>query len=142
MEEPKFSRFYLLPKIHQRLHSVSGRPIMSNSGFYTENISAFLDLHCKPIATKVKSYIKDTNDFLRKLQNLAKLPDDAILCTIDLVVLYRNTPNDEGLLLLNKMLDKQRKSYFRNNISTDLSAKETVISTSTFCRDTHTIAIP
>ena len=85
---------------------------------------------------------KDTNDFLRKLQNLAKLPDDAILCTIDLVVLYRNTPNDEGLLLLNKMLDKQRKSYFRNNISTDLSAKETVISTSTFCRDTHTIAIP
>ena len=78
---------------------------------------------------------KDTNDFLRKLQNLAKLSDNATLRTIDLVVLCRNTPNDEGLLFLKNILDKQRKR-------TDLSAKETVISTSTLRRDTHTIAIP
>ena len=62
--ELKFGRFYLLPKIHKRLHSVPGRPIISNSGFYTENISALLDFHLKPIVTKVKLYIKDTNDFL------------------------------------------------------------------------------
>ena len=43
VEEPKFGRFYLLPKIHKRLHTVPGRPAISNSGFYTENISAFLD---------------------------------------------------------------------------------------------------
>ena len=68
VEEPKFSRFYLLLKIHKGLHGVPGRPVISNSGFYTENISAFLDFHLKPITVKVKSYIKDTNDFLRKLQ--------------------------------------------------------------------------
>ena len=108
VEEPKFGRFYLLPKIHKRLHSVPGRPVISNSGFYTENISAFLDFHLKPIAAKVKSYIKDTNDFLRKLQNLPKLPDDVILCTIDVVGLYPNIPNEEGLLFLKKALDKRR----------------------------------
>ena len=45
--EPKFGRFYLLHKIYKRLQSVPGRPVISNSGFYTENISAFLDFHLK-----------------------------------------------------------------------------------------------
>ena len=35
---PKFARFYLLPKIHKRLHDVPGRPVISNCGYYTENI--------------------------------------------------------------------------------------------------------
>ena len=108
VEEPKFVRFYLLTKIHKRFHSVPGRPVISNSGFYTENISLFTDFHLKPIAGKVKSYMRDTNDFLRKLQNLPKFPDDVILCTIDVVRLYPNTPNGEGLLFFKKALDKQR----------------------------------
>ena len=103
-----FSSFYLLPKINKTCWSVPGRPVISNSSFYRENISGFLDFHLKPIAAKVKSYIKDTNDFLRKLQNLPKLPDDVILCTIDVVGLYPNIPNEEGLLFLKKALDKRR----------------------------------
>ena len=67
VEEPKFGRFYLLPKIHKRLHSVPGWLVTSNSDFYSENISAFLDFHLKPIAGKFKSYVKDTNDFLKKI---------------------------------------------------------------------------
>ena len=39
MKDPKLARFYLLPKIHKRLHNVLGRPVISNSGYYTENIS-------------------------------------------------------------------------------------------------------
>ena len=42
---------------------IPGRPVISNCGFYTENISAFLDHQLKPIAMQVKSYVKDTNDF-------------------------------------------------------------------------------
>ena len=61
MKDPKFTRFYLLPKIHKWLHNVPGRPVISNSGYYTENISSFLDHHLQPLAQAVKSYIKDTN---------------------------------------------------------------------------------
>ena len=41
VEDPKFARFYLLPKIHKRLHDVPGRSVISNCGFL--NISSFLD---------------------------------------------------------------------------------------------------
>ena len=40
VKDPKFARFYLLPKIQKRLH-VPGRPIISNRGFCTGNISHF-----------------------------------------------------------------------------------------------------
>ena len=63
VKDPKFARFYLLPKIHKRLHDVPGRPVISNCGFYTENISSFLDFHLQPLAQKVKSYIKDKSLF-------------------------------------------------------------------------------
>ena len=55
---------------------VPGRPVISNSGYFTENISAFVDYHLQPLARQVKSYIKDTNDFLRKLDGLENLPKD------------------------------------------------------------------
>ena len=70
VNNPKLGRFYLLPKIHKRLQNVPGRSVISNSGYYTENISAFLEFHLKPLAQKVKSYIKYTNDFLRKMASL------------------------------------------------------------------------
>ena len=45
VKNPKLGRFYLLPKIHKRLYKVPGRPVISNSGYYTENISSFVDFH-------------------------------------------------------------------------------------------------
>ena len=38
LKDPTFARFYLF-KIHKRLHDVPDRPVPSNCGFYTENIS-------------------------------------------------------------------------------------------------------
>ena len=80
-KNPKFSRFYLLPKIHKRLHNVPGSPVNSDCGYYTENISSFLDYHLQPPAKKVESYIKDTNHFLKKLKELGSSPINAILLT-------------------------------------------------------------
>ena len=57
VNNPKLGRFYLLPKIHKRLHNVPRRPVISNSSHFNENISSFLDFHSKPLAQKVKSYI-------------------------------------------------------------------------------------
>ena len=107
VNNPKLGRFYLLPKIHKRLHDVPGRPAISNSSYYTENISSFVEFHLKPLAQKVQSYITDTNDFLKKLSNLPVLPDNVILCTIDVVGLYPNIPHEEGLAAIKEELDKR-----------------------------------
>ena len=105
VKHPKFAKFYLLHKIHKRLHNVPGRPVISNYGFYTENISSFLDYHLQPIAQKVNLFIKDTNHVLRKIKSLGQLPEGAILCTIDVVGLYPNIPHEEGLASLRRLLD-------------------------------------
>ena len=68
-KDPKFARFYLLPKIHKRLHNIPGRPVISNCGYYTENMLSFLDYHLQPLAKKVELSIKDINHFLKKLKN-------------------------------------------------------------------------
>ena len=111
VEDPKFARFYLLPKINKRLHNVPGRPVISNCGFYTENISSFLDYHLQPLAQNVRSYIKDTNHFLNKIKKLGSLPDGVILCTMDVIGLYPNIPHGKGLAsLLRKTRDNKQIS--------------------------------
>ena len=107
-DDPKLGRFYLLPKIQKRFYRVPGRPIISNSGYFTENISAFVDHHLQPLATTVKSYIKDTNDFLRKIKGFQNITEDTILCSIDVVGLYPNIPHDEGLKALEKKLNERQ----------------------------------
>ena len=45
----------------------------------TEKISAFGDHHLKPLVAAVPSYVKDTNDFLKKLRDISTLPSGAII---------------------------------------------------------------
>ena len=105
----------MLPKIHKRLYDIPGRPVISNCGFFIENISAFPDHQLKPITMQVNSYITDTNDFLKKLRDLPDLPEDSIICTIDVVGLYPSIPNEEGLSFLRNALDKRSNK----NLTTD-----------------------
>ena len=86
-----------------------------------ENLSAFLDFHLQPLAQAVKSYIKDTNDFLNKLHSLPKLPGNIILCTVDLVDLYPNILHEEGLSSLMKRLDNQMEKYISSDTLCDLA---------------------
>ena len=79
-----------MPKVHKRLYDVPRRPVISNRGFYTKNIS-FL----QPLAQKVNSYIKETNHFLRKTEELGQRREGTILCAIDFVGLYPNIPHDK-----------------------------------------------
>ena len=91
--------------------------MISNCGFYTKNISAFLDHQLKPIAMQVKSYIKDTNDFLKKLRGVPDLPEDSIICTVDVVGLYPSIPNKEGLRFFRNSLEKKiNKSITTNTL--------------------------
>ena len=68
--------------------------------FYAENISAFLDF--QPLTREVKSYIKDPNDFLKKLHSLTDLPSNIILCSVHIAGLYPNIPHERVCLLYKK----------------------------------------
>ena len=104
LKEPKFGKFSVLPKLYKRLRVVPGRRLtISNSGFYTQNTSRF---RFSTIATKVKSCIKDTNDFLGKRLDLPEIPNGIILCTVDVVELYPLNPSEEGLHSLKEAVDK------------------------------------
>ena len=50
----------------------------------------------------VPSVIKDTSDFLQKLESLGHIPSTAILCTIDVIGLYPHIPHGEGLGAFNR----------------------------------------
>ena len=52
---------------------------------------------------------------MKKLNELRDVPDDFILCTIDVVELYPNIPHKEGLEAIRKALDKREDQ----TISTD-----------------------
>ena len=105
LSSPRFARFYLLLRVHKRLHDVPVSPVILNCGFYKENISSFLDHHLQPIAQKVNSFIKDANYILRKIKSLGQLPEGATLCTIYAIGLYPNIPHEEYLASLRTFLD-------------------------------------
>ena len=58
-KDTNLGKLYLLPKIHKRLENVPGRPVISNCGTPTENVSEFLDSQLKPVMQSSQSYIKD-----------------------------------------------------------------------------------
>ena len=70
-EETKPGRFYALFKMH-KYHEKGKmpplRPIVSQSGSLTKNISTYVESHLKEIAKKHESFLQDTPDFLRQIQ--------------------------------------------------------------------------
>ena len=137
VKDPTFARFYLLLKIYKRLENVPGRPVISNCGFYTKNISAFLDFHLQPLTREVKSYIKDTNVFLKKLRSLTDLPSDIILCSVDVVGLYPNIPHDEGLSAPQKRLELRRDKKLSTSTLVELA--EVVLKSNVFISGKKTL---
>ena len=76
--EPRARRFYMLPKTHKPLESWTipkkmppGRPIVSDCNSISKNIAGLIDYHLKSYATQHPSYIKNTYDFITKIQNLS-----------------------------------------------------------------------
>ena len=130
----KPGRFILLPKIQKR--GCPGRPVISGCGTPTEKISAFVDQEVRPLVPKIKSYIKDTNDFLKKLSQIGELPDGSILCIIDVVGLYPHIPHNEGLEALKEALgnlEGQVESEQQGSLNEDiLSFAELVLKSNNF----------
>ena len=97
LDTPRTPEFYMLPKIHKGIIPPPGRPIISANSSPTERISAFVDHFLRPIVAMGKSYIKDTTDFLNKLDTIEGINEDSLLVSLDVTSLYTNIPNQEGI---------------------------------------------
>ena len=104
-----FGKIYFLPKIHKKLHNVTGLPVISNCATLTEKCLELLDYHLKPLMKKGQLYIKDSSDFIKKAQNLSLIPENANLVMADLVGLDPRIPHETGLEALREVLDKREE---------------------------------
>ena len=109
----RIAQFYILPKIHKDSKKTSRRPIVSGNGCPTKRISQFIDFFLQPCVKNIRSYIKDTTDFLQMLQNLGQLLPDCLLITLDVASLYTNIPNIEGCQATRLSLDSARSQTDR-----------------------------
>ncbi|XP_077866476.1 uncharacterized protein LOC144354683 [Saccoglossus kowalevskii] len=92
-------RWYLLPKVHKPPPEGSifvGRPIISCCSGPTEKISELIDHFLIPIVKRQHTYIKDTTDFINKIENI-QVSDNNVLVALDVVSMYTNTVNEEAI---------------------------------------------
>ena len=126
-------QFYMLPKIHKSLTNPPGRPIISGNDSPTEKISHMLDVILQPFVPQVKSYVKDTTDFIQKLSNLEFDPEmDIILVTLDVTSLYTNIPHDEGIQAIKTLLQRERPSSYKPSNGYILKLLEMVLTMNNF----------
>ena len=103
--------FYLLPKIHKPVNTWTdsntppGRPIISDCGSESYNISEYIDSHLKPIANRHESFVKNTEDLLSKLSK-EKIPKDSFLVTLDIDSMYTNIGIDAGINSVKRAFDR------------------------------------
>lgn len=129
-EKPKTPRFYILPKIHKQGNP--GRPVVSSVNCHTSKISAYVDHHVKPLVTKLSSYVKDTTDFLNKIEKVDRVPANTYLVSMDVRSLYTNIPNEEGLEALRHTLEKRRSGSYTAHSTVLLKFMELILTLNNF----------
>ena len=109
LQQPRMSIFYGLPKIHKKFELFPPlRPIVSGINSCTSKLSEYIDSFLKYQARKGSSYIRDTKDFLCKLNQLKSIPDKSILVTMDVGSLYTNIDHHEGADACFEALEKRK----------------------------------
>ena len=104
--------FYGLPKIHKSYSKIPPlRPICSGFKSCTARLSEWVDSFLKPAAMKTESYIRDTTDFVLHIESLNDKEinlTDVFLVTMDVVSLYPNISQQEGISACEKALEQRK----------------------------------
>ena len=113
-EDKNLARFYCNFKVHKEYeHKKAPKPraIISGSGSITENASLFVQHHIQQVSQSHPSYLQDTPDFLREIDKIndgPRLPKNAKLISMDVIGLYDNIPNQEGIDSLGEALEERK----------------------------------
>ena len=110
--EAKIPQFKMLPKVHKKANS--GRPMVSSINCHATKISKYIDNQLQPHVKELKSYVKDSTDFIRKINSMEKIPDNSIFVTMDVRSLYTHIPNKEGIKAVETTLKRKNIGLSRN----------------------------
>ena len=100
--------YIYIPKIHKANNP--GRPVISSVNCHTSRISEFVDYYLQPEVKKFKSYVKDTTNFIKKIEAIDHVSDDSYLVSLDVCSLYTNIPHKEGIEAVKQKLKKSKPS--------------------------------
>ena len=108
----KTAELYLLNKIHSD-PPTKARPIISANGCPVERISEYVDFFLQPFVSEQHTYIKETSDFIRKVE-LITVPNNALIITLDYESMYTNIIHEEAVNAVRNTLSKtDRHSYVK-----------------------------
>ncbi|CAJ0918791.1 unnamed protein product, partial [Ranitomeya imitator] len=96
-QHPVTPVFYTLPKIHKHPSKPPGRPIVASTESLLSLLAITLDKILSPLVPKIKSYLRDTTDFLASLKNIEKLPPQCLLVAMDVNSLYTSIRHSDGI---------------------------------------------
>ena len=115
-EKIKTPEFYLLPKIHKANNP--RRPLIRSINCHTSRISELVDYHLQPEVKKLKSYVKNTTDFITKTEAKEQESDDSYLVSLDIRFSYTNIYHKEGIQAAKEKVKKSKPSISIKLIST------------------------
>ena len=58
---------------------------------------------------EIPSYVKDTQNFFKKLEKVKDIPQESLLVTLDVKSLYTNIPNNEGIKEVKESFEKYKE---------------------------------
>ena len=138
IDNNNLGKFFLLPKLHkidnkiiQEIETnytlrkdflIPGRPIVSLCGTPLHNLGHFIDYILLPFVKKQDTYLKDTTDFINKIEN-TRIPPNTYLITFDAVGMYNQFSYQEILNSVSNVLD----NISGNQYKIPIPDKETIL---------------
>ena len=106
--------FYHIPKIHKDSKKPPGRPIVSSKGSLLEHMSVFVDYFLFPFVQDLSSYVRDTTDFINKIQDIP-WEDGLVLVVLDVANLYTSISHEQGMSACEYFLRSRSLSLYQHN---------------------------
>ena len=103
---------FKIHKEHTHGETPPERPICSGSGTMQENTCTFVDHFIKGIGSSHQTYLKDTPDFLRYIDELNQTEnfENSLILTIDVIGLFTNIPEDVGIEAVKDALEERNEN--------------------------------
>ena len=129
LEDPH-GYFYLLYKVCKAQapgKPVPTRPVCSDCASITNPIGKWVDMKLQPIAKAMKTYLKDSFEFKKMIDNLGRMDPRAKLFTYDAKSMYTNIPTEYALEVISNYIRNNQAKYGHYHAPTLIEALEIVM---------------